>query len=87
MTQPNGKKPYNCHLGPMDHQWKNPPPPFNPEFDPQAKDRYAAVTISMEQDDYYATHTPEECHLEWRRRYELLKKNGHNPGLVKNHSY
>lgn len=51
-------------------QWRNPPPPFNPNFDPGAKARYTRVTASMERDDYYASHTRDQCKEEWRRRYE-----------------
>lgn len=57
-------------VGFFEQAWKNPPAPFNPKFDPKAKDRYAAVTKSMEDDDFYASHTREECRDEWRRRYE-----------------
>lgn len=59
--------------GPMAREWSNPPAPFNPLYDPNAKDRYAAVTASMEADNFYATHTREECKVEWGRRYEALK--------------
>jgi len=53
-------------------QWRNPPPPFNPDADPRARDKFAAVTASMERDDFYTTHTREECRIEWRRRYDAL---------------
>jgi hypothetical protein len=52
----------------------NPPAPFNPLYDPKAKDRWAAVTESMVKDDYYATHTRAQCKEEWSRRYENLEK-------------
>ena len=61
--------------GMFTEQWRNPPPPFNPEYDPTAKDRYAAVSASMEEDNYYSNHTREECRLEWARRYNALKSN------------
>lgn len=67
---------YTGYLGGLDYQWKNPPAPFNPLYDPEAKARYAAVTKSMEADDFYANHTREECRLEWRRRYEERKSLG-----------
>ena len=50
--------------------WNNPPPPFNPDYAPNAKQRYADVTHSMEADAFYDTHTREECKIEWRKRYE-----------------
>ena len=65
-------KPYEG-VGFFEEQWRNPPAPFNPLFDPKAKDRYAAVTRSMEKDDYYANHSREECKAEWARRYDALK--------------
>lgn len=48
------------------------PPPFNPRADANGAARYAMVTGSMTADDYYNTHTREECKTEWKRRYELL---------------
>lgn len=60
-------------VGFFQEEWRNPPAPFNPDFDPEAKDRYARVTASMEADDYYATHTREECKAEWAKRYEADK--------------
>lgn len=69
-------KTYTGYLGGLDHAWKNPPAPFNSDFDPKAKDRFEAVTDSMERDGYYADHTREECKAEWRRRYEHLKAEG-----------
>lgn len=66
-------KQYNCYLGGLDYQWKNPPSGFNPDHDPKAKERYAQVSASMESDGFYSNHTREECRLEWRRRYDLLK--------------
>lgn len=65
---------YTGHLGGMDYHWKNPPPPFNPVFDPKARDRYDRVTQSMVDDDFYANHTRQECKDEWARRYELEKE-------------
>lgn len=59
---------------PMMYWHDNPPPPFNPEADPKAGERYEMVTKSMVADNYYANHTREECKQEWRRRYELLKE-------------
>jgi hypothetical protein len=54
----------------------NPPPPFNPDFDPKAKDRGRAVATSMEADGFYENHTREECAAEYRRRYELRQQQG-----------
>jgi hypothetical protein len=56
----------------MAREWANPPAPFNPLYDPKAKDRFSAVTASMESDDFYASHTREECRIEWKRRYDAL---------------
>lgn len=67
-------KQYTGYLGPMDGYHRNPPPPFNPLFDPAAKARYAQVTASMEADGFYATHTRAECAAEWQRRYDALKQ-------------
>lgn len=50
------------------------PPPFNPDYDPKAHKRYERVTKSMVDDGYYKNHTREECNQEWRKRYELFKK-------------
>lgn len=55
----------------FNHDYK--PAPFNPSYDPQAKQRYADVTESMELDGYYDTHTRAECADEWARRYDTLK--------------
>lgn len=55
-------------------QWQNPPAPFNPLFDPEAKGRYERVTKSMEDDDFYSSHTREECKAEWRKRYDADKE-------------
>lgn len=63
-------------VGFFENEWANPPPPFNPDFDPLAKGRYEAVTTSMEADDFYAGHTREECKAEWGRRYDALKASG-----------
>jgi len=52
---------------------RNPPPPFNPEYDPKAKGRFSRVSASMEADDFYSTHTRAECKAEFRRRYEQFK--------------
>ncbi len=41
-----------------------------------ASQRFELVTQSMEADDYYRDHTREECRIEWRRRYDLLKEGG-----------
>ena len=67
---------YDCHIGYFDNEWKNPPAPFNPEYDPKAKDRFSMVTKSMEKDCYYDTHTREQCRIEWAKRYDNLKDTG-----------
>jgi hypothetical protein len=66
-------KAYTGYLGGFDFEHKNPPLSFNPDFDPKAEGRYAAVTASMEADDFYTGHTREECAAEWKRRYDDLK--------------
>ncbi len=52
----------------------NPPAPFNPLYDANAQDRYARVTKSMEDDNYYEGHSREECKAEWARRYDADKE-------------
>ena len=69
-------KEYNCYLGGFDYEWRNPPPPFNPLFDPMAAARYQAVSDSMESDGFYANHTRGQCAKEWRARYDNLKAGG-----------
>ena len=61
-----------CHQGPFWYQHNFPPAPFNPKFDPKAASRWDKVSSSMRADNYYATHTQEECKKEWARRYNLL---------------
>jgi len=67
---------YTGNLGFFDNEWKNPPAPFNPKYDPKAAERYKKVTSSMVRDDFYANHIREECAAEWRKRYEDLKAKG-----------
>lgn len=55
---------------------ENPPNPFNPDFDPKAPERSRIVTQSMVNDNYYATHTREECSEEWKWRYDHMKQEG-----------
>lgn len=57
-------------VGFFEREWREPPSPFNPLFDPGARDRYARVSASMQKDDFHASHTREECRNEWRRRYD-----------------
>lgn len=64
-------KPYES-VGFFEEHWRNPPDPFNPDYDPKAKGRYDEVTNGMKADNFYAGHSREECRLEWRRRYEAL---------------
>ena len=51
----------------------NPPPPFNPQYAPKAKARYRQVTSSMEKDNFYESHTREQCKEEWAKRYSSLR--------------
>lgn len=69
-----GDKKGYVECGMFTEQWRNPPPPFNPAFDPKAAARYAQVTASLEADGYYDTHTREECRAEWAARYEHEKQ-------------
>jgi hypothetical protein len=68
------KKQFYCNYFEYIHY--NPPAPFNPDYDPKAANRYNLVTASMEADDFYSTHTREECKDEWRKRYDKLKEEG-----------
>ena len=70
--------PASCYLGGFDFEHKNPPPPFNPEYDPEASHRFQLVTASMKTDGYYEGHTRAECQVEWRKRYDALKKSFSN---------
>jgi len=67
------KHPEYVYCGIFTSHWRNPPSPFNPDYDPCAKDRYTSVTMSMETDGYYDTHTRDECKTEWANRYTALK--------------
>ena len=73
---------YNCYLGGFDYEWRNPPPPFNPLFDPDAAARYAAVSASMESDGFYSGHSREQCRIEWRRRYDAIKESEHDSEMA-----
>jgi len=63
-------------VGGFQYEWQNPPPPFNPQFDPGAKARYERVSQSMQADGYYDGHTRAECAADWRRRYDADKAAG-----------
>lgn len=52
------------------------PAPFNPDYAPKVKQRFADVTASMERDNFYISHTREECKQEWGKRYDALKASG-----------
>jgi hypothetical protein len=58
--------------------WKNGPPglkgAFNPDYKPYAVKVRQIVTDSMDQDDFYSTHTREECKVEWNNRYNETMK-------------
>ena len=69
----NDSPAYGPEVGFFQHEWNNPPPPFNPLFDPLAKGRSERVVTSMEADKFYDSHTREECAAEYRRRYDALK--------------
>ena len=55
------------------YDWQHPPPLFNSDFDPKAAQRFSDGTAGLEQDNFYAIHTREECKEEWRKRYEVLR--------------
>lgn len=59
-----------------DYHHNNPPAPFNPDYDPKAKDRYVAVSASMEADGFYLNHSREEARIEWAKRYDALRASG-----------
>jgi hypothetical protein len=63
-------------VGFFESQWRNPPPSFNPLFDPNAAARFASVTASMEADGFYISRSRAECKAEWERRYDALKATG-----------
>jgi len=67
---PKKKKPTIEEMFLFEHN--NPPAPFNPLYDPKASARYKEVTTSMERDNFYTTHTREECKIEWGQRYSNL---------------
>ena len=71
-----GQKHEYAYCGGFTNEWRNPPKGFNLDFDPKAKARYASVSKSMEDDDFYDCHTREECKIEWRKRYDERKNNG-----------
>jgi hypothetical protein len=54
----------------------NPLPPLNPEFNPNSVDWFREVAHSMEIDGLYDKQSREECSIEFRRRYEILKAGG-----------
>lgn len=64
---------YTGYLGGFDQEWKNPPAPLNPDYDPKAASRASKVSASMERDGFYANHTRAECKTEWARRYDELR--------------
>lgn len=53
---------------------QKPAPVLNSAFDPRSTQWSNAVTYSMVEDDFYAGHTRPECALEWRQRYDAMKK-------------
>lgn len=63
-------------VGMFEREWTNPPAPFNPTFDPKAKERFEAVSASMQADDFYAGHSREECRIEWAARFDRMKEEG-----------
>jgi len=54
----------------------NPPAPFNPDYNPNAKNWGNIASQSMMDDGFYANHSREECATEWRKRYDALKAQG-----------
>lgn len=55
----------------FEYHHNNPPAPFNPDYWVGSKNCYAVTTASMEDDNFYSSHTREECAVEWKKRYEL----------------
>lgn len=63
------------HQGPFWREHNFPPAPFNPDSNAQqAAKRYSQVTASLEADNFYQTHSREECKAEWAKRYASLEK-------------
>jgi hypothetical protein len=54
------------------HLHNNPPPPFNPAYDPNSKARREMISGWMEADGFYNDHSREQCADEYRRRYRIL---------------
>lgn len=59
-------------LGPFNYDLE--PLPFNPAYDPRAKDWSKQAAESMERDGFYDKHTRAECAAEWRRRYDAIQQ-------------
>lgn len=68
----------------FEHMHNNPPSELfrmlglNLDYNPNSKDWYKMVSQSMEDDNFYDTHTREECRVEWAKRYTKLKENNEN---------
>lgn len=56
-----------------DYEWRNPPPPFNPEYRPDWKERSNKVLHGMQDDGWYdGSKTRDEIGAERKRRYAEL---------------
>lgn len=64
--------------------WKNGPGTLNPEYNPDWKWIREKTTSSMQKDNFYSTHTREECAAEWRRRYDIYSKAKKNQNALDN---
>ena len=56
----------------FEYHWKNPPPPFNPEFKPHAKKLWDKAVEYVEQHEPFKSRKARAACL--RTRYELLMK-------------
>lgn len=57
----------------FDYYHKNPPKPFNPDYDPRASRWYAETTKSLEVEGFYKSGTPTSRKDGWGRRYAEIK--------------
>lgn len=69
---------YSKLAGYFEKLHENPPPAFNPDYNPNAKSAWGVVIKSMEDDGFYSNHTREECASEFKRRYEAAMADQRN---------
>lgn len=54
----------------FNHDYK--PAPFNPDFNPNAKEASRMASESMEQDGFYDKNDRADCAVEYKRRYNEI---------------